>query len=86
MPKAVLSYAGGIIGLGPGSPGPRLFEGGTRMPSFKCKDIGMKDKFEVKTENMDELMSIISLHAEKSHNMKEASPEMMEKIKKAIKK
>ena len=56
------------------------------MPSFKCKDIGMKDKFEVKTDNADELMALIQVHAEKSHGMKEASPEMVEKIKKAIKK
>jgi predicted small metal-binding protein len=56
------------------------------MASFKCKDMGMKCGFEVKDENQDELMSIISLHAEKSHNIKQASPEMQEKIKKAIKK
>jgi predicted small metal-binding protein len=56
------------------------------MPSFKCKDIGMNDKFEVKTDNADELMPIIALHAEKSHNMKDVSPDMAEKIKKAIKK
>lgn len=56
------------------------------MPSFKCKDVGMKCKFEIKDENQDELMSIIALHGEKTHNMKEATPDMMEKIKKAIKK
>ena len=56
------------------------------MASFKCKDIGMKCKFEVKTDNQDELMPIIALHADKSHNMKEFSPDMLEKVKKAIKK
>ncbi len=57
------------------------------MPSFKCKDLGMKCGFEIKDENQDELMQIIGLHAEKTHNMKgTASPEMAEKIKKAIKK
>ena len=56
------------------------------MPSFKCKDMGMKCKFEVKTENQDELMQMIALHADKSHNMKNMPPEMMEKVKKAIKK
>ncbi len=55
------------------------------MPTFKCRDIGMQDKFEVKSENMDEMMPIIALHAEKSHNMKDISPETMDKIKKAIK-
>ena len=56
------------------------------MASFKCKDLGMKCGFEVKDENQDELMKIIALHAEQTHNMKETSPEMMAKIKKAIKK
>ncbi len=56
------------------------------MPSFKCKDIGMKDDFEVKTENQDELMKIIALHAESSHGIKEVSPDMLQKIQKAIKK
>jgi len=56
------------------------------MPLFKCKDIGTKCKFEVKTENQDEMMPIIALHAEKSHNLKEIPPEMVEKVKKAIKK
>ena len=45
------------------------------MPSFKCKDIGMKCDFEIKTDNEDELMPIIALHAEKTHNMKEVPPE-----------
>ena len=56
------------------------------MPSFKCKDVGMSCKFEVKDENQEELMSMIALHTEKSHGMKDVPPEMMEKIKKAIKK
>ncbi len=57
------------------------------MASFKCKDLGMKCGFEVKDENQDELMQMISLHAEKAHNMKAPfPPEMAEKVKKAIKK
>ena len=56
------------------------------MASFKCKDIGMACKFEVKDENEEELMKIIALHGEQSHGMKETSPEMAAKIKKAIKK
>ena len=55
------------------------------MPSFKCKDMGVKCEFEVKDENQEEMMSIIALHAEKSHNMKEIPPETMEEIKKAVK-
>ena len=56
------------------------------MASFKCKDVGMKCGFEIKDENQEELMKIIALHGEKSHNMKEISPDVMEKVKKAIKK
>ncbi len=56
------------------------------MPSFKCKDVGMKCKFEVKTDNQDEMMQIIALHGEKSHSMKNIPPDLMEKVKKAVKK
>jgi predicted small metal-binding protein len=56
------------------------------MAKFRCKDIGMKCAFEIKDENQDELMKMIALHAEQTHNMKEASPEMQEKIKKAVRK
>jgi predicted small metal-binding protein len=56
------------------------------MASFKCKDIGMKCGFEIKDENMDEMMKEIAMHGEMTHGMKGASPEFMEKLKKAIKK
>jgi predicted small metal-binding protein len=57
-----------------------------KMAKFRCKDIGMKCGFEIKDENQDELMKMIALHAETTHNMKDASPEMQDKIKKAIRK
>ncbi|MBI4283231.1 MAG: DUF1059 domain-containing protein [Chloroflexi bacterium] len=56
------------------------------MPSFKCKDMGMKCEFEVKDENQDELMKMISLHAANTHDMKSIPPDMAEKVKKVIKK
>jgi predicted small metal-binding protein len=56
------------------------------VASFKCKDLGMACGFEVKDENEDELMKIVALHAETSHNIKEIPADMTEKIKKAIKK
>ena len=56
------------------------------MASIKCKDLGMQCGFEVKDEDQDELMQILALHAEKTHKMKTISPDVMEKIKKAIKK
>ncbi len=56
------------------------------MPSFRCKDIGMKCQFEIKDENQDELMKVITLHAGETHNMKEVTPDLADKIKKAIRK
>jgi predicted small metal-binding protein len=57
------------------------------MASFKCKDMGMKCKFEVKDENQDELIQIVALHSEKTHNMKQPLPaDMMARMRIAIKK
>ncbi len=56
------------------------------MPEFKCRDIGMKCNFEIKDENQDEMMSIISVHADKTHGIKQPPPDLVDKIKKAIKK
>lgn len=55
------------------------------MFSFKCKDIGMKDKFEVKTETETELMKLIMMHFETSHNMRPIPKDTMEKINFAVK-
>ena len=55
------------------------------MPSFKCKDIGLKCAFEATAKTQDELMKKISTHAASAHNMKIVPPETMTKIKKAIK-
>ena len=56
------------------------------MVSFKCI-MGMDCSFEVKDADRDELMQIIALHAEKTHNMKRPLPaDVMEKVNKAIKK
>lgn len=56
------------------------------MPSFKCVDIGMQCPFEVKTQTEEELMKMIAAHAATSHQMKDVPPDMMVKIKAAIKK
>ena len=55
------------------------------MPSFKCKDVGMECPFEVKTKTEDELMKMIAAHAASAHQMKDVPPDMMKKIKAAIK-
>ena len=56
------------------------------MASLKCKDIGMKCGFEVKDDDRDELLKIVALHAEKTHNIKQIPADLMEKVIKAIKK
>ena len=57
------------------------------MPSFKCKDLGMKCNFEATAKTEEELMKKITEHAAKVHNMKAPfQPDMMAKVKKAIKK
>jgi len=56
------------------------------MPSFKCEDIGMKCDFESTAKTEDELMKKISEHARKVHNMTTIPPDVMEKVKKAVKK
>jgi predicted small metal-binding protein len=60
--------------------------GDTAMASFRCKDIGERCSFEVKDENRDELIWVVALHAEETHSMRRSQPEMMDKIKKAVKK
>jgi predicted small metal-binding protein len=57
------------------------------MASFKCKDMGTDCDFEVKYRDQGELMQIVTVHLEKSHNQKAPlPPDVMEKIRKAIKK
>lgn len=56
------------------------------MPSLKCRDMGMNCGFEVKDENRDEMMQIISLHAEKTHGIKAPfSADMQRQLQQAIK-
>jgi predicted small metal-binding protein len=55
------------------------------MPSIKCRDLGMDCGFEVTDENREEMMQVLLLHAEKTHNIKVVPPDIMHKIQKAIK-
>ncbi len=55
------------------------------MPSFACKDLGMKCEWQVTGKTEAEIMPKITEHAAKMHNMKNIAPDMMTKIKKAIK-
>ncbi len=56
------------------------------MPSFECKDVGMACPFKATAATEGELMKKIGEHAAKEHGMKDVPPDMMVKIKKAIKK
>jgi len=56
------------------------------MPSIKCKDVGVDCEFEATAETEEELLKKVAEHAAEVHGMKEISPEMMEKVKAAIKK
>ncbi len=56
------------------------------MASYKC-NMGMDCDFEVKDRDPDELMNLIAIHAEKTHNMKRPlPPDILEKVNRAIKK
>jgi predicted small metal-binding protein len=56
------------------------------MPSYKC-NMGQSCDFEAKDKNQQELVQIIALHAETTHNMKRPlPPDIMEKVNKQIKK
>lgn len=56
------------------------------MPSFKCKDIGMACNFEASAETEAELMKKVADHAKEVHKMDPIPPDVMEKVKKAVKK
>jgi len=56
------------------------------MPSFRCRDICASCRFEATAKTEDELLKKIAEHARKAHNMKTISPDVMKKVKNAIKK
>jgi predicted small metal-binding protein len=56
------------------------------MPSFACKDIGMDCKFQTTAPTEAELMKKIEDHAKSAHKIDTVPPDLMAKIKKAIKK
>ncbi len=56
------------------------------MASFKCADLGMSCGFEVKGgKDADEVMTIAAAHAKSSHGISSPPPELVAKIKHAIK-
>ena len=55
------------------------------MLSFKCKDVGLDCQWEAMAETEDELMQKIAEHAAEEHDMNAIPPDMMAKVKEAIK-
>jgi predicted small metal-binding protein len=55
------------------------------MPTFKCKDIGMDCPFEAKANTNEELIKMIATHAASAHGITKVPPDLMAKIKGAIK-
>ena len=56
------------------------------MPSFACKDIGMDYTFQATASTEPELMKKIAEHAKSVYKIDPVPPDLMAKIKKAIKK
>ncbi|HUK38301.1 MAG TPA: DUF1059 domain-containing protein [Methanomicrobiales archaeon] len=56
------------------------------MPSFKCADVGMPCKFQATADTEPELMKKIAVHAKTTHNIDPIPPDLLAKVKKAIKK
>ncbi len=55
------------------------------MPSFKCADVGMKCGFETTAKTEPELMKKIAEHAKTVHKIDQIPPDLLAKVKKAIK-
>ena len=53
--------------------------------SFKCRDNGFDEPFEIRDLNRDEMMKLITLHAQTTHNLKDVPADLKMKIEKAIK-
>jgi len=59
---------------------------GVFLPSFKCRDIEMDCPFEAFAPSREELMVKITEHANKVHHLNPPPADLVEKIKRAIRK
>jgi len=55
------------------------------MPKFSCRDVGVECDWEAEAQTTEELLEKIAHHAKHDHGMEEIPPELLEKVKKAIK-
>jgi len=54
------------------------------MPSFKCRNIGKKCRFEVEADTDDQVVAAALEHVEKIHENGVVPPETIKQIRKAI--
>jgi predicted small metal-binding protein len=52
--------------------------------SIKCMDVGVDCDFEARAENEAELMKKVAEHARTAHGFKDIPPEVVAKVKSAI--
>ncbi len=62
-----------------------VFQEVEMVPTYKCIDIGLSCSYEASDKSETELMKKIADHTAKAHNMKTIPPDVMKKIKRAIK-
>ncbi|HEY6536609.1 MAG TPA: DUF1059 domain-containing protein [Candidatus Nitrosocosmicus sp.] len=53
--------------------------------SFTCSDVGVNCNWSASSEDKEELLNKIKEHAKNEHNFEEIPPELLEKVKNAIK-
>jgi predicted small metal-binding protein len=54
------------------------------MKAIRCRDIGVDCDFEARGETVDEVLTKCSEHGKSAHGMTELPPELVEKVKGAI--
>jgi predicted small metal-binding protein len=51
---------------------------------ISCRDVGVDCDFRARANSMDELMTMLSKHAKDAHGMNEIPPEILMKVKSAV--
>lgn len=51
---------------------------------ISCRDVGADCDFEARAETEEELFKILTAHAKSGHGMSEIPPELVEKVRSAI--
>ncbi len=51
---------------------------------LRCRDIGLDCDFEIRAETEEEILKKAAEHAQTTHNMKEITEEIVEKVRAAI--